>query len=85
MNDYVFVSTLGNKSYIKDSDLAKAYKDLLTAGYEMDEAAELAVDVCIARIEVTELNISDVLYQNSRYPDQVKLLGVLNSKLQYSK
>jgi hypothetical protein len=82
MDDYVFVSSVGNKHYIKESDLAQAYKDLLTAGYPMDQAADLSVDICIGRIEATELNIKDFLYNNSRYAAQLMLLANLNTKLQ---
>jgi hypothetical protein len=85
MNDYVFVSSLGNKHYITDNDLAQAYKDLLTAGYPMDEAADLSVDICIGRIEASELSIQDFLFNNSRYAEQLKLLATLNTKIQYSK
>jgi hypothetical protein len=84
MEDYVFVSSLGNKHYIKDNDLAQAYKDLLTAGYDINEAADLAVDICIARIEASELPVKDFLFNNSRYAEQLKLLATLNTKIQYS-
>ena len=80
MND-VFVSSSGNKHYISDKDLTSAYKDLLKAGYELGKASELAIDIVIGRIEATELEVVDILYQNTRYPNQVKLLAELNSKL----
>jgi hypothetical protein len=81
MEDYVFISSVGNKHYITDNDLSIAYRDLLTAGYGVDKASELAIDICIGRIEATELDIKDFLYNNSRYASQLMLLANLNTKI----
>lgn len=83
MEDYVFTSSTGAKHYIKDKDLSQAYRDLLRAGYEMDEASDLAVDIVIGRIEASELSMKDFLFGNSRYASQLDLLAQLNTKLQH--
>jgi hypothetical protein len=83
MSSTVLVTTLGNKHYITDKQIADAFRELVDVGYSPVESAECALSLIIARIEADELSSEDFLYSRTDFPDELKFLASFNSKAQH--
>ncbi|QWE06053.1 hypothetical protein [Polynucleobacter sp. JS-JIR-5-A7] len=80
-HEYVIVDSKGAKHYITRAYIQYAYRLLLQAGYEATEAKDLAIDWINARIQISAIAESDLVYQNHSFVNEDRLLSQINHKL----
>lgn len=81
MSSTVMISTTGVKTYITDTEITNAFKELVSVGYTPLEASDLALSICIARHELDSLSITDAIYSKSDFHEELKSLAAYNSKV----
>jgi hypothetical protein len=75
------ITTSGSKVYIQDRDIESAFRELLSVGFSPLEASEQALSLCIGRAEASDMSIQSLLYGQSDFPEELQLLGRVNSLL----
>jgi hypothetical protein len=72
-----FIASTGNEHTITNYDLITAYDLLTKSGLSTTDACRLAMDYCVAKIEVSELGTSSFVLKKSHYKEQINFLSRL--------
>lgn len=80
-NEYTYVSPLGVKHHLTQKHLDESFRILTLAGYAMQDALDIALDYTLARINVSELTQTDLLYNQHDQQESDHLCGLVAKRL----
>jgi hypothetical protein len=81
MSEYVYTSPRGAKHYIKQKDVDEAFRVLIQAGFDLDYANDKSLDYVIAQINVSEISLTDQLYNNHDQQESDAFCSLVAGKL----
>lgn len=85
MTIYTFSDARGIKHDIKQHHIEDAYRTLISAGFDMPSAHELALDYVIARLTVQSIPETDLLYGSHSYQEADQFCSAVATKLAQKK
>jgi hypothetical protein len=81
MSEYVYQSPRGAKHYIKQKDVDEAFRTLIQAGFDLDYANDKSLDYVIHQINVSEISLTDQLYNNHDQQESDAFCGMVAGRL----